>query len=212
VSLNAHLLRAEEFSQVSKYSMRLLSGTLFVDTRVGDIRVEGWDQARVAVEAEKVVRASSPKKAEKLFSRIRVELHPDEEERAVLLRTVYPSRRLWRPFRGESRLSINLRIHMPSETNLDLRCVDGDVRIHGLTRRVELHVNYGDVEIVVPSVWDLRSLNARTWLGYVQSDLEGITQDSAGLAQRISFWNPSGGQEINVRVRMGGVFVYNGGD
>jgi len=204
--------RADEFSQTSTYSIELVRGTVVVDTRVGDILIEGWDKERVDVEAEKVVRAGSEKKAQSLFGRIRVELGTDEEERTVYLKTVYPSRSLWRPFRGESRLSVNFRIKVPFHSNLVLKCVNGDVRIRGVRGNEQLKVNYGSVEINVPSVWDLRSLQAHTWLGYVQSDLKALPQSDAGLSRRVLFWNPEGKQEIKVNIHMGGVFVYGNYD
>jgi hypothetical protein len=201
---------ADEFSQVSTHSIRLMRGTVVIDTRVGDIYIEGWDKARVEVQAEKVVRAGSEKKSRHQFDRLRIQLSTDEEERTVYLKTIYPPRRPWRPFRGESRLTVNYRIKMPSNANLELNCVDGDVRISGITGNQRLKVNYGDVEIDVPSVWDLRSLQAHTWLGYVQSDLSTLTKDDAGFSRNISFYNPQGSQEIKVQVRMGGVFIYRG--
>jgi hypothetical protein len=201
---------ADEFSQVSTHSIHLMRGTVVIDTRVGDIYIEGWDKARVEVQAEKVVRAGSEKKSQHLFGRLRIQLSTDDEERTVYLKTIYPPRRPWRPFRGESRLTVNYRIKMPSDANLELKCVDGDVRISGITGNQRLKVNYGDVEINVPSVWDLRSLQAHTWLGYVQSDLSTLTKDDAGFSRKISFYNPQGRQEIKVRVRMGGVFIYRG--
>jgi hypothetical protein len=203
---------ADEFSQVSNYSIRLVRGTVVVDARVGDILIEGWDKERVDVEAEKVVRAGSDKKSQALFDRIRVALSTDEEERTVYLKTLYPPRRLWRPFRGESRLSINLRIKIPSHSNLILKCVDGDVRIRGIKGNEQLKVNYGSVEISIPSVWDLRSLQAHTWLGYVQNDLKALTESDSGISRRVLFWNPQGSQEIKVNVHMGGVFVYGNYD
>jgi hypothetical protein len=199
---------ADEYSQVSKHSIELVRGTVVIDTRVGDIFIEGWDKARVEVQAEKVVRAGSEKKSLPLFDRLRVQLSTDEEERTVYLKTLYPPRRLWRPFRGESRLTVNYRIKMPSDAKLILRCVDGDVRISGITGNQQLKVNYGNVEIDVPSIWDLRSLRANTWLGYVQSDLKTLTEDDAGFGRNINFYNARGSQEIKVQVRMGGVFVY----
>src|SRR5437762_2809396 len=86
----------------------------------------------------------------------------------------------------------------------------GDVRVTGLVSREQLRVNYGDVEIDVPDVYRLRSLDAHTWLGYVQSDLHGLPQDSAGFRRRLFFENSQGRQDILVRVRMGGVFVFGG--
>jgi len=59
----------------------------------------------------------------------------------------------------------------------------------------------------VPSVYRLRLLDARTILGYVQSDLHG--ENSAGWGRRIMFWNMTGDQDIRIRVRMGGVYVYS---
>ena len=199
---------ADEFSQVSQHSIELMRGTVVIDTRVGDIFIQGWDKARVEVEAEKVVRAGSEKKAKSMFGRLRVELSTDDEQRIVYLKTHYPARRPWRPFKGESKLTVNYRIKMPLDAKLILHCVDGDVRIEGIKGNQQLKINYGNVEIDVPSVWELRSLQAHTWLGYVQSDLQALTQDDSGIGRNISFFNAQGRQEIEVRVHMGGVFVY----
>lgn len=199
-------LRADEFSQISHQSIRLFSfGTLTVDTRMGDIRIEGWDNPRVEIEAEKVVRAKSAEKASPLYDRMKIQIEGADQQ--IVLRTIYPSRRIWRPFRDESRLSVNYRIYMPYDANLTLKCVDGDVRVRGIVGRQLLRVNYGDVEVDVPSIYRLRSLRAHSWLGYVQSDIHG--EDSAGFGQRISFWNPKGDQDIVIRVRLGGDYVYS---
>jgi len=206
--LHTTSLLADEFSQTSRYSARLFSGgTLIIDSRVGDIHVSGWDEPRVQVDAEKVVRAGNQKAAQPLFGKIGVVVEGQDKE--VRLLTSYPARRFWRPFRGESKLTINFEIKMPYDADLVLHCVDGDVRVSGVTGREQLRVNYGDVEIDVPSVWALRSLYAHAWLGYVQSDLHGTESDGAGIGQKISFWNPEGKQEVAVQVRMGGVFVYS---
>jgi hypothetical protein len=208
VLLSSARLRADEFSQTSRYSARLFSGgTLIIDSRVGDIHVSGWDEPRVEIDAEKVVRAGNEKAAQPLFGKIGVVVQGQDKE--VRLLTAYPARRFWRPFRGESKLTINFEIKMPFDADLVLHCVDGDVRVSGVTGREQLRVNYGDVEIDVPSVWALRSLYAHAWLGYVQSDLHGTQSDGAGMSQKISFWNPDGKQEVAVQVRMGGVFVYS---
>jgi len=198
----------EEYSRTSHQRTRLFStGTLTIDTRVGDLHIEGWDDPYVEVEEEKVVRANSKGKADLLYGRIQVLL--EGQDKQVVLRTTYPPRRLWRPFRGESQLTVNLRVKMPYDAGLSLKCVDGDVRIRGLVGRQQIRVNYGDVEIDVPDVYNLRSLDARALLGYVQSDLHGgMNQDSSGFGKRTSFQNSSGTQEITVRVRMGGVFIY----
>lgn len=199
-------LRADEFSKTFRYSVRMFSfGTLVIDARVGDIQVEGWDEPRLEIAAEKVVQAKDAEKAQTLYDRVQVAL--EGKDKQVTLRTLYPPRRLWRPFHGESKLSVNFQIHMPYDANLVLKCVDGDVRVNGLAGRQEIHVNYGDVEINVPSIYRLRSLNARSVLGYVQSDLHG--EDSAGFGRKIVFWNSDGDQDISVRVRMGGVYIYS---
>jgi len=88
-----------------------------------------------------------------------------------------------------------------------MKCVDGEVRVSGLIGTQQINVNYGDVEVNVPSIYRLRSLNARSILGYVQSDLHG--EDSAGWGRRILFWNSDGDQDIKIRVRLGGVYVYS---
>jgi len=197
--------RADEFSQVSHYSVRMFSyGLLTIDTRIGDIHIEGWDEPRLEIEAEKVVRARSNEAAKPLYEQLAVVL--EGKDKHVQLRTLYPPRKLWRPFRGEAHLSVNYHIKMPFDANLALKCVDGDVWIRGLVGKQVILVNYGDVEIDIPSLDRLRSLRAHAWLGYVQSDLHG--EDRGGFDPGISYWNPTGEQDIYVKVRMGGVFVY----
>jgi hypothetical protein len=199
--------RADEFRKSFHYSLRMFSyGTLAIDTRMGDIHVEGWDEPRLEIEAEKVVEAKDEKRAQQLYDLLQIVVSGQDKQ--VLLRTIYPERKLWRPFRDESKLSVDLRIHMPFDANVRMKCVDSDVLVSGLIGQQQINVNYGDVEIDVPSVYLLRSLDARTLLGYVQSDLHG--EDSAGWGRRISFWNSQGNQDIRVRVRMGGVYVYSG--
>jgi len=198
-------VRAEEFSQVSHYSAQMFPrGTVLVDTRVGDVTVEGWDESRVEIEAEKLVRAGSEKKAARRFERIKIELTANDEE--VQLKTIFPPRRPWRLFRGATKLSVNYRIRIPSQATLVLKCTDGDVRIRGVDGRQEIRVGYGNVEVNLPSLWRVRSLNASTFLGYVQSNIHG--EDGAGFGRKVEFWNPQGEQEVTVRVRFGGVYVY----
>ncbi len=201
--------RANEFSQKSAYSARLFTaGTLMIDTRMGDLRIDGWDRPRVEVEAEKVVVAGTEEKAKGLYEMVRIRL--EGQDKQVRLSTIYPPRSLRRPFRGESNISVNFHIRMPYDANLTLHCVDGDVRIAGIAGSEQLFVHYGDVEIDVPDIYRVRSLEAHTWLGYVQSDLHGTSEDTAGFRPRISFHNSGGDQDILVKVHMGGVWVYRG--
>lgn len=196
---------AGEYSQVTHYKAALFwRGTLYVETRIGDVKVEGWDKPDVEIEAEKVVQAGSEARAQRLFDQIKIQLTENGEE--VFLRTLYPPRRPWRLFRGATKLSANLRIRMPYEAKLTLKCVDGDVRVRGIVGNQRIRVSYGDVEVSIPSVDRLHSLDARSFLGYVQSDLHG--ENSAGWGRRVSFFNTDGQQDIHVRVRLGGVYVY----
>jgi hypothetical protein len=160
----------------------------------------------LSIDAEKVVRAGSSRKAARLYGKVRVKL--EGRDREIRLTTLYPPRRPWRPFRGESKLSINFTIRMPYDANVVLRCVDGDVTVSGITGREMLEDNYGDVEIDVTDAYRVRLLDAHSWLGYVQSDLHGMPEDGAGFGRSLSFTNLMGSQIIVVHVRMGGIFVY----
>ncbi len=60
--------RADEFSQINHYAVRMFSyGLLAIDSRTGDIHIEGWDNPRLEIEAEKVVRAKSKEAAKPLY-------------------------------------------------------------------------------------------------------------------------------------------------
>ncbi len=181
-------------------------GTLRIATRTGDITIIGWDHPHVEIRARKVVRAGNAKEAERLYRRYQVRLQGVDRE--VRLETIYPPRRPWRPFRDESKLTVNFRIHMPYDAGLVLHVVDGDVTLRGLTGNQKILVNYGDVEDDLVSANIVRSLYAHTWLGTIQSDLNGT--DGSGFRQKTVFWNPYGRQTVNIYVRMGGVFIYSG--
>lgn len=207
-ALAAPLARADEFTRTTHYSIRMFSfGTLTIDTRIGDVTVEGWDYPRLEVDAEKLVRAGSKRKADVLYDKIGIRLRGQDKQ--ITLTTTLPPRRVWRPFKGESKLTVNYTIRMPYDANLIVRCVDGDVTVHGLTKQISLRVNYGDVEVELPDAYQLRSLKAHTALGYVESDLRGVEQDSAGFERTISFVSGYGDQVVFVTVHMGGIFVYS---
>ncbi len=68
-------LRADEFSKTLHYSARMFSfGTLTINTRMGDVQVEGWDEPRLEIDAEKVVEAKDEKHAQPLYDRVQVVL------------------------------------------------------------------------------------------------------------------------------------------
>src|SRR5271157_5241465 len=97
-------LSGDEFSKTSHFSARMFSfGTLTIDARMGNVQVEGWDEPRLEIEAEKVVEAKDEKHAQPLYDRVQVMLTGQDKQ--VLLRAVYPQRGLRRPFRGESKLT-----------------------------------------------------------------------------------------------------------
>ncbi|TAM83662.1 MAG: hypothetical protein EPN47_06010 [Acidobacteria bacterium] len=201
--------RADEFRQTSHYNRRLFSSATFtMEVRTGDIYITGWDDPHVEIEAEKVVHASSREAAEQQYQRIQVLL--DGQDEMLHLYTLYPPRRPWRPFHGESNLSVDFHIHMPYDCNLVIKCVDGDVTVRGVAGQETITVNYGQVEIDVPSVGRLRSVRAKTWLGNVQSDLHG--ENDAGFSKKVLFWNATGTQDISLKVHMGGIYIFSGED
>ena len=205
--LLAPTLRAEEYHQKHHFNRRLFTaGTFSMDVRTGDIYITGWDDPHVEIEAEKIVHAKSEKRAERRYKRIKILL--DGQDEVVRLRTLYPPRRPWRPFRGESSLTVNFYIHMPYDCNLDLKVVDGDVKVDGVVGKEKIMVNYGQVEVDVPSVNRLRSVRAKTWLGNVQSNLRG--ENNAGFDKKVLFWNPNGTQDIQLKVHMGGIYIFRG--
>ena len=200
-------LRADEFRETCHYKRRLFSSATFtMNVRTGDIYITGWDNPHVEIAAEKVVHAKSKKAAERQYQRIRILL--DGQDEMLHLRTLYPPRRPWRPFRGESNLSVDFHIHMPYDCNLVIKSVDGDVTVRGVVGHEKIMVNYGQVEVDVPSTDRLRSVRAKTWLGNVQSNLHG--ENGAGFNKKVLFWNPNGTQDISLKVHMGGIYVFRG--
>src|ERR1051326_1787094 len=73
---------ADEFSKTVHFSVRMFStGTLFINPRTGDLQIEGWDEPRVEIDAEKVVRSSSEAAARLLYDVVQIGLERSEERR-----------------------------------------------------------------------------------------------------------------------------------
>src|SRR6202040_3494392 len=86
-------LLADEFSKTAHLSARMFStGTLSIDTRTGDLQIEGWAEPRLEVEAEKVVRSGSEATARRLYDVVQIGLEGKDKE--IHLSTRYPNRRL----------------------------------------------------------------------------------------------------------------------
>ena len=199
---------AEEYRRTVTHTVDLYPrGRVEIDTRIGDIRIAAWEKRQVRVEAEKVVRAGSEKSAQKRFKRIQVLVGSDDE--TVQIRSRHPPRRPWRPFRGGTKLGVDFTIRMPSQATLRVKGTNGDVTIEGLRGHQRIRLTYGSVEVTVPSRRHVRNLKASTLVGYVENNLNG--QQGAGFLRKVQFWNPSGTQDIEIRVRMGGVLVHAGG-
>ena len=197
---------AEEYRQTSTFLVDLFPrGHVEIEARVGDIRIEAWEKSFVEVKAHKVGRAGSQEKAEKRFTRVKVHVNSDDE--TVRIHTQYPGRRPWRPLRGDSKLSVDFHIKMPSQASLHLSSVDGDVIIEGIGGHQQIKVTYGSVEVTVPSRAGVRKLHASTYIGFVLNNLSG--ESGTGILRRTSFWNPGGSQDVHIQVRLGGVMVHS---
>ncbi len=125
------------------------TGTEFIlDNTNGSVYVESWDRNEIRVEAEKTVKARSRQDAEEIMEQVRIEV---EQTRNYLeIRTKYPKRRggFWDSVFGKGvSISVEYRILVPRETDMDIVTVNGKVGITDVAGNIRIKTTNGGIEV-----------------------------------------------------------------
>lgn len=158
--------RDDEPSYCQVREERMGAGPLTVDAGSnGGIRVAGWDQADVLVQAVVRAHARSQERARQLVESVEIQTAGGQ------VRAVGPSRT-----RGEW-WSVSFRVSTPRQTDLALHANNGGITVEGVSGQIEFETSNGGVALT-----DLGgTVRGRTTNGGVRVALSGSSWSGAGL-------------------------------
>lgn len=141
----------------------------------GSIEIEAWDQLSVSVEAEKKVRARGTSNAEEALAGLRIEV--EESNGRLEIRTEHPKHKhgilSWLSH-GDVSATVHYRVKVPREADLDVRTVNGRVRLAGVHGQIKVGSTNGKVEVQDAG----GSLSARTTNGAISAELTAVDPGS----------------------------------
>jgi len=183
-------------------------GTLHLKNSIGELTIEGWDQAGLeitTIKSSKVgVEGQERDKAVKLLDQVKIVTERKGDE--VTVSTSFPKHsKIARPFLGMTDFDLEYRIKVPRNAKLTVEHDLGEVHIDDI--RGEIHAdNYmGLITVRVPD--GQYAIDAKTKLGAVNSDFLGDEKSKKWLGHTFLASGPADAQKVFLRVKYGDIIV-----
>jgi hypothetical protein len=167
-------------------------GTIRVDNSFGYLTIEGWDEPAVQITVtrytDRLYESDQQDDAKRHLDLIQVSsqrLSPTE----LAIKTTRPSRHgTWSPPlppTSKAGVTVDYRILAPHDSKLVIHHDTGYVWIAEMTRSIEARSHSGDMTLMLPAAGRY-SIDARTRLGDVASDFDGIGKSQFLVGQQFT--------------------------
>lgn len=137
----------ETYSRLIKKEYEVYPTVLVnISNKYGPVRIEGWAQNRIRIEALTEVQAESEQAAAQVFDRIKTEMNI--QQRLVNIQTeIEPANTSWWPFPGmqTADYSIGIRVYLPRPAAISLLNKHGKVALRNIMGNISAEVISGDV-------------------------------------------------------------------
>jgi hypothetical protein len=209
------VVEAEELKQPQVTSTERLEfapgGTIHINGSYGSLTVEGWDQPAVEITVTKSLRFGGPTSQDQdqpHVESIRVVTNRTSPTE-LTISTVRASRHgHWSPLlRSTTTNGVRLEyeIHVPRDSRLAIHHGTGLVSVSGVTGDIEASAGRGDIMLWLrPGSY---SIDAKTRLGVVASDLEGASVNQYLTGQRFTRVDPPPSHRLYLRMGFGGITI-----
>jgi hypothetical protein len=153
-------------------------GAIRLNNSYGYLTVEGWDEPEVEITVIKSTDSfyypSQQQRAEQPFAKIRVAAERSSDKELAISTIIEGGRHRFPPLvrKGELGVTIEYRIHVPRDSRLTVRHVNGYVWVSDMTGDLDLRSHTGDMIVMLPETGPY-SIDARTRMGSVSSDFMG---------------------------------------
>jgi len=203
-------------------------GVIRLENSYGYLTVEGWDEPKVEVtltkSTDRFYETGEKEKAAQLFDQVRVvtDRRSDKElaiatilpARNSLLTFVLPSGRivLSRPLPPNNKrgVTVEYRVLVPRESRLVVHQDNGYVWVSDVAGDLDVNSHTGDMIVMLPDA-GAYSVDARTRLGRVSSDLVGKTSNPFLAGSHFTYLSPAPARRIHLRMGRGSITIKTGG-
>jgi hypothetical protein len=172
-------------------------GAIHIDGSYGILRVEGWDRPEVAITVTKSLppgyERNHPEKAKQRLESVRIV--GERKSGAELAIST-----------SKNNLGIDYEIQVPSSSNLAIHHRVGFVSVSGVTGDIDATCRRGDLVLWLPENASY-SIDARSTVGTVSSDLPGAFSFRYLVGRRFSHADPSPSHRITLRDHFGGITI-----
>jgi hypothetical protein len=210
------LLRAEEFKQVQVTSTERVNfapgGLIRLNNSYGDLSVEGWDQAAVEITVIKSMpfnyKRNQPEQAAQHLERVNIKTDRRSDTELEISTTLPSHNRFRSPTLSKTTtgsVGVRYQIHVPRDSRLSIQHGTGYVSVTDVSGDVEAKVGRGDIMLWLPP--GPYSVDAKTRLGLVSSEVEGAKLSQYVVGQRFTAAEPSASHRLHLRMGFGGITI-----
>ena len=158
---------------------------LELDNTNGNVYIEAWDRQEIHILATKKVKAGSSAKAEAAMQDLQIEVEPSSGR--IRIDTLFPRNKDQWFSSGSS--SVRYEIKIPASADLDVRTVNGNVKISNISGDLQVGTTNGNVAVSESG----GRLSARTTNGSINAELSDIT-----MGEDMVFRTTNGGITLSI--------------
>jgi hypothetical protein len=183
-------------------------GTLHLKNSVGELTIEGWDQAGLeitTIKSSKVgVEGRERDKVSKLLENVKITTERKDQE--VIISTAFPKHsKLVRLVEGMTDFDLEYRIKVPRAARLVVDHAMGEVHIEDIHGEIHATDDMGLITVQLP--YGQYSIDALSKIGAVDSDFAGNEQTRKWFGQTFLENSPEAGQKLFLRIRYGDIVI-----
>ena len=209
-------LHAEEFKQVQVTSTERLNfapgGLIRLDNSYGDLSIEVWDQPAVEITVIKSMpfnyKLNQPEQATQHLERVAIKTDRRSDTELAISTTLPTHNRFLSPTLSKTTtgsVGVQYQVRVPRDSRLSIKHGTGYVSVTGVSGDIEASVGRGDIMLWLPP--GSYSIDAKTKLGPVSSELEGATLSQYVVGQRLTAANPPPSHRLHLRMGFGGITI-----
>ncbi len=183
-------------------------GTLHLKNSIGELTIEGWDQAGLemtTIKSSKIaVEGQAREKEVKLLDSVKIATERKGDE--VTISTDFPKHgKIARPFLGKTDFDLEYRIKVPNNARLTIDQDMGEVHIDNVSGEIHATDRMGLITVRLPD--GPYAIDAKSKLGAVESDFPGNEQRRKFFGHTFLENSPTPAQKMFLRVGYGDIII-----
>jgi hypothetical protein len=183
-------------------------GTIRLNGSLGALTIEGWDRPEVEITVVKSMPFNyEPKHKERAAQHLeRVHIKTDHPAATELTFSTVPASGHHFLSDGMGGVMLDYEIHVPRNSNLVIHHGVGQVLVSDVAGDIEAKCSRGDIILMLPDPGPY-SIDAKSKLGNVLSDLDGEAHLEHLIGERFANAPPARSRRIYLRVGFGGITI-----